>query len=221
MSKAIALKPRQINNVLRKIELMQDKETKKAAIAISHAGLRVSEMARLEVQDIMYPSGKLKTEVFLRAAICKGLKPRTIWLSNKKTQQIIQELIDYRLKKRWGTSLNPKEYQGLIPESRLLYNNRGRPFALITKQVEMADGSIQSYKACETLRAMIQGIYNRCGFKKASSHTGRKSLATNAALRGVKLSEIAAILGHEDEEMTLEYICIDQQRIKKAYEVGF
>ncbi|TQV71616.1 tyrosine-type recombinase/integrase [Aliikangiella marina] len=86
------------------------------------------------------------------------------------------------------------------------------------KKVKMVDGSLQDYKACETLRIMIQGIYDRCGFKGASSHTGRKSFATNAAIRGVDIDRIAEAMGHDDSDMTLKYIQIDQDRIKRMYE---
>ena len=220
MAGAIALTPHQINKVLDKCLLMQDKETKRAAIAIGHAGLRVSELARLEIKDVMYSSGRLRTEVFLPAKICKGTKPRTVWFSNLKTLKIIQDLVNYRVKKRWGTSLNNEEYQGLIPESRLLFNNRGRPFAMATKKRVLIDGTVEYYKACDTLQIMIQGIYDRCGFKGASSHTGRKSLATNAALRGVDIDDIAVVLGHEDSEMTMQYVEICEKQIIRAYEVA-
>jgi integrase len=222
MAGAIALTPHQINKVLDKCLLMQDKETKRAAIAISHAGLRVSELARLEIKDVMYSSGRLRTEVFLPAKICKGTKPRTVWFSNLKTLKIIQDLVDYRLKKRWGTGLkkDQHQYQGLNPETRLLFNNRGRPFAMATKKRVLVDGTIEEYKACDTLQIMMQGVYNRCGFKNASSHTGRKSLATNAALRGVPLETIAYLLGHEDPEMTMVYVEINQKQIERAYGVA-
>lgn len=172
MSGAIPLTKTQINKIYNKIDLMQDKETKKAAFAITHAGLRVTETALLEIKDVLYPSGKIRVEVFLPSKICKNLKPRTVWFANEKVRQAIQESIDYRLKKRWGTSLHSTDYQGLIPESRLLYNNRGRPFAIGVKKRALADGSVKDYRACSSLQTMIQGIYNRCGHKDASSLPG-------------------------------------------------
>ncbi len=45
-------------------------------------GMRVSEVARLEVADLMLQSGQLQEEVSLRAAIKKGCRQRCIAASN-------------------------------------------------------------------------------------------------------------------------------------------
>jgi integrase len=43
-----------------------------------------------------------------------------------------------------------------------------------------------------------------------SSHTARRSFATNLRLRGVSISEICALMNHnKNEQMTARYICID------------
>ena len=84
----------------------------------------------------------------------------------------------------------------------------------------MVDGSIKVYKACDALEDLFRKIYKKCGLHSASSHTGRKSLATNAVLKGVELEDVAKMLGHEDPEMTLHYIQIDNKRLERAYEVA-
>jgi len=221
MSKAEALKPRQINKVLEKILMMQDPETKRAAMVLSHAGLRVSEVARLDVKTLLFPSGMVRTEVFLPAKICKGTKSRTIWLSNKKSRKIIQEYIDYRHKRKWGLSLEGDQYQGLNPDSKLLYNNRGRAYSLSDKIRKLQDGTVKTYKACDALEDQFRKIYIKCGLRGCSSHTGRKSIATNAANNGVELDDIARLLGHSDPEMTLYYIQIGKKELERCYEVAY
>lgn len=37
-------------------------------------GIRVTELALLEVADVLYPSGTIKPEVYLRAEITKGCR---------------------------------------------------------------------------------------------------------------------------------------------------
>ncbi len=108
-------------------KLMTHSEGKRCALALSHSAMRVTEIALLQTKSILYPSGKIRKEIYLPASICKGLRPRTIWLTHKLPREIIQDWIDYRIKKRWGTVINGGQYQGLIPESRFLYSNRGRP----------------------------------------------------------------------------------------------
>lgn len=47
-------------------------------------------------------------------------------------------------------------------------------------------------------------------YKFVSSHTARRSFATNLRLRGVSISEICALMNHnKNEQMTARYICID------------
>lgn len=221
MTKAAAMTKREIRKTMGKIGLMPDPETKLAAFVLTHLGMRISEVARIDVKTLLYPSGKIRTEVFLPAKICKMLKPRTMWLWNKKAREAIQAVIDYRIKRKWGLSLNDDRYQGLMPDSPLLYNNRGRPYSLSDKKRTMVDGSINIYKSCDALQDLLTKIYKRCGLHNCSSHSGRKSLATNAAEAGVPLEVIARLLGHDDPEMSLHYIDIRDKQLEKCYEDAF
>lgn len=44
-------------------------------------GVRVTELALLEIADVLYPSGDFKPEVYLRAEITKGCRPRNVYLT--------------------------------------------------------------------------------------------------------------------------------------------
>ncbi len=221
MSKAAAMTKPEIRKTIKKIGLMNDSETKLAAFVLTHLGMRISEVARIDVKTLLYPSGKIRTEVFLPSKICKMSKTRTMWLWNTKAREAIQAVIDYRIKRKWGLSLNDGRYQGLMPDSPLLYNNRGRPYALSDKKRIMVDGSTNTYKACDALQELLTKVYKRCGLHNCSSHSGRKSLATNAAEAGVPLEVIARMLGHDDPEMSLHYIDIRPKQIEECYEVAF
>lgn len=45
------------------------------------AGIRVTQLPLLEIGDVLYPSGAIKPEVYLRADITKGCRPRNVYLS--------------------------------------------------------------------------------------------------------------------------------------------
>ena len=222
MSKAIALTSAQIKHVLRICNLMTHSEGKRCAIVLSHAALRVSEIARLQVKSVMQPSGEIKKEIHLPASICKGLKSRTIWLTNKKSRLIIQEWIDYRVNRRWGTVPNNESYQSLNPNSILLFNNRGRPYALTEKNRTLIDGTVKSYRASDALEHGIRDIYRKAGLHNASSHSGRKSMVTNSIINhGRELDQLAHILGHDDPQTTLDYVDINSARLADMYEGAF
>lgn len=47
-------------------------------------GIRVTELALLEVADVLYPSGAIRLEVYLRADITKGCRPRNVYLTHAR-----------------------------------------------------------------------------------------------------------------------------------------
>jgi hypothetical protein len=48
-------------------------------------GIRVTELALLEVADLLYPSIVIKLEMYLRADITKGCRPRNVYLTTHDT----------------------------------------------------------------------------------------------------------------------------------------
>lgn len=219
MPKARSLSPHQINKVLKRCLLMQSPELKRAALVLSLSTLRVSELAQITISDLLLPSGEIKTELPLRAALCKRRKPRTIWLS-AQAKLIIQDWLDYRKSRKWSVSLR-KEYQGLNPASKVLFCNRGRPYSLKAKRRLSQSGEVVTYWACDSLELLIRGIYKSCGLKGASSHSGRRSYASNMNAKGVSLSIICRALGHSDENVTIEYIDITSQQLSRAANLAF
>lgn len=212
MSKADALSPAQINRVLNTCNLMQHSQARRCAIVLSHASMRVTEIALLQTKTILSPSGEVRSEIHLPASICKRLRPRSIWLS-PKARAIIQEWIDYRHLRRWGVA-GEREYQGLIADSRFLYSLRGAPYAIQPKRRQLAAG-VREYWAADSLEQTIRETYKRCGLPAASSHTGRKSLCTNALVNGASIEAVARMLGHSSTETTLLYVVIQTDRIKE------
>jgi hypothetical protein len=50
----------------------------------------VTELALLEVGDVLYPSGAIRPEVYLRAEITKGCRARNIYLTRCATSPAVQ-----------------------------------------------------------------------------------------------------------------------------------
>lgn len=214
MSKADALTPAEINRVLNTCQIMQHSEGKRCALVLSHAALRVTEIALLRTEHVLFANGKIRDEIHLPASICKMLKPRTVWLTNKTSREIIQQWIDHRLVKKWGLS-GCADFQGLIPESRFLYTVRGAPYSLQPKPRKLDSGEIREYWACDALEQAMRVIYKKCGLPLASSHSGRKSLCTNAVVKGVPIETVSRILGHASPETTIDYVVIQAKRIEE------
>lgn len=48
-------------------------------------GMRVTEIARIEIRDVLAKSGAQREEVSLRGSITKGCRPRCVYLSHART----------------------------------------------------------------------------------------------------------------------------------------
>lgn len=221
MSCADSLTPKEINRVLNTCKLMPNANSKRCVLVLSHAAIRISEIAQIQVKTILYPSGKIRDEIFLPSAICKNLKSRSAWLTNPKSKQIIQEWINFRLSKNWGVMPKNTEYQGLNPNSKLIFSNRGMPYSLQPKNRKLIDGTIKTYMACDSLEQLVRNVYSKCGLCAASSHSGRKSLVSNAVLAGVELDRLARILGHSSVETTITYVVVSKTRLKAMYRLDW
>ncbi|EHA1126452.1 site-specific integrase [Vibrio navarrensis] len=214
MRKARSLTPSQIKKVLKKCLLMQEPELKRAALVLSLSTLRVSELAQITISDLLLPTGEIKTELHLRAALCERRRPRTVWLS-QQTKLILQEWLDCRKRRKWAVTFD-SDYQGLNPKSKVLLNNRGGSFSMKSKTRYNQSNERVDYFACDVLESSLRNIYQRCGFYGASSHTGRRSYATNMNAAGVPLETIQRALGHKNPSMSLEYIDISPDQLSKA-----
>lgn len=98
------------------------------------AGMRVTEIAQIEVQDLLFPSGALRDEISLRAAITKGCPQRCIYLSHAKAIEALDRYLDYRIARGLRTTGDQGRYRGLEPASMLILTRKGYKFQLNTKR---------------------------------------------------------------------------------------
>ncbi|MDN3661162.1 site-specific integrase [Vibrio agarivorans] len=165
------------------------------------------------------PTGEIKHEIHLRAALCKRRIPRSVWLS-QSAKSMIQEWVDYRKSRNLATTFDDT-YQSLNSRSKLILSNRGSSYSMKRKTRINQAGQTVNYLACDALEFMIRNIYKRSGLKGCSSHSGRRSYGTNMNAQGVELSQIQRALGHKEPSMSLEYIDISSAQLSKAAELSF
>lgn len=67
-----------------------------------------------------------------------------------------------------------------------------------------------------TMCQLFLNIYNQCGLNGASSHSGRRSLLTNLAAKGINVRVLAAIAGHSSIAITQRYIDVNDEQIRAA-----
>lgn len=83
---------------------------------------------------MLFPSGALREEISLRAAITKGCRQRCIYLSHAKAIEALDRYLGYRDQRRLRTTGDPGRYRGLEPSSKLILTHKGYKFHLNTKR---------------------------------------------------------------------------------------
>jgi integrase/recombinase XerD len=85
------------------------------------------------------------------------------------------------------------------------------PFFTTQKRTAFSANSL-----CQTVNL----IYARAGVEGATSHSGRRSLITSLANKGVGVRVLAAIAGHADIRVTQAYIDVNPAMMRAAVELA-
>lgn len=71
-----------------------------------------------------------------------------------------------------------------------------------------------------TLCQYFHWLYKRAGIEGASSHSGRRTMLTSLASKGVSVRVLAAIAGHKSIATTQAYIDVNDDMKRKAVELA-
>jgi len=68
------------------------------------------------------------------------------------------------------------------------------------------------------VRKMLHGLADRAHVEHVHPHKFRRTLATSLIRHGMPIQEVAAILGHDKLDTTMQYVVLDKQDVKNAYQ---
>lgn len=68
-----------------------------------------------------------------------------------------------------------------------------------------------------SVREMLKRLENNTGVNHVHPHKFRRTLATNLIKHGMPIQEVAAILGHDKIDTTMQYVVLDQTGVKNSY----
>lgn len=179
--------------------------------------MRVTEIARVTVEDVLLPSGALRGEVSLRGSITKGCRQRCVFLTHAATRLALDVYIEWRWAKGFGTELGRRRYSGLSPSTELIVSRRGGAFSLNRKPRTLVSGEVEDYWACDALQAHVTGLYRAAGLAGCSSHTGRRTFANRLLSKGHDPETIQQLLGHADVDHTDAYLDVNPQVLEAMF----
>lgn len=160
-----------------------------AILMFSHfLGLRAKELAALKVGDVYdVRRNTLKETIRLLAKYTKGDKYREVFLVNNEAQRIVLDYLIY-------------DRMDLSPEAPLFLSNK--------------KGNIRSgHFSADTMRRMIADLYKNADIK-ATSHSGRRSFATNLINKNADIFSIQQLMGHSSIQTTQEYFSSNPNKLK-------
>ena len=181
------------------------------------AGLRITEISRITIADVMFPSGKLREEVSLRAAVTKGCRPRSAFFVQKKLVAAMEAYLQYRIDKGIGTELGAVKYRGLLPHQPVIYSARGAPMQQNTKRRLLDSGEVKHFKACDSLQSHVTKLYKLAGITGGSSHSGRRTFAGKVLAATGDFDKVALLLGHTNIDVSQRYIDVREDTLRTMF----
>jgi integrase/recombinase XerD len=218
MAQATTLQPGQIRHLLRVTAATSRHPERDILVLLLGltAGMRVTEIAQIEVQDVLFPSGALRDEISLRAAITKGGRQRCVYLSHTKAIDALDRYLDYRVARRLRTT-GDLRYRGLEPASKLILTHKGYKFHLNMKRRVSWVGEHVDYLACDSLQAHVTKLYRDAGIRGGSSHSGRRTMASRLIAQGHAVETVQLLLGHAELDHVRPYLQVSSKRLEQMF----
>lgn len=182
-----------------------------------HCGMRITEISRITVADVMHASGKLRSEISMREAITKGCRQRCAYLVSRPAIQALETYLLYRIEKGIGAAFVHGQYRGLLPHQPLIYSSRGDGMSQNTKRRVLETGESRDYKACDSLQSHVTKLYQRAGIKGGSSHSGRRTFASKVLATTGDMETVAQLLGHTSIDCSQRYVDVDQATLQAMF----
>lgn len=197
--KAYVPRPDEIKRLLKLISTTLYAKRDRLLILMSYGlGLRVMELAGLRIYQVMNEDGSIIQDISLVKT--KLMRNRMIYLPDPKEDGRIHQAI--------------KEY---IEERKSEEKTKGKMFSFKQPLFKSQKGT--SFTA-QTLQRRFTDLYKAAGIHGASSHSGRRTFATNLIEQGVDIKALSTLMGHSSVSMTAQYVEDNPQRLKKIASLG-
>jgi integrase/recombinase XerD len=158
-----------------------------AALAVSLAlGLRAKELAALKWSDVYDDKGRVRAVVHLKTAYTKGGKTRDVFVSSPTLRRVLEK-----------------------------YGDRDSLLRLIASGAALFASQKGGAMTPSSMARFLKNLYCEAGVPGASSHSGRRTLITRLAERGVDLKAIAQIAGHTSIRTTALYVESNPRRLAR------
>ncbi len=154
-------------------------------------GMTATEVAQLEVADVLTEKGGFKRESEVRPAISfNGRRRPAFWINSKVCDALDAYFIE-RLRLGHGVTAWRSQWRGLVQLGPVFLTNDGRPFTLTTRKTSAGNVS----RSCESLTQVIRRLHDQAGIEAAGASAARRTFAVRLHRKGFDLRNIREMLG--------------------------
>lgn len=192
MKQAKVLSKEELKRLITVVDAGAHGARNRAALMLSHyAGLRVGEIAYLEICDIQNEDGSIVDQLHLNPAYTKGGIGRTVFVNAKLSKEL----------KKYLRGLSTLSTRLSGPDAPLIRSQKG--------------GAFSPNSLCQ----LFGDLYRRAGIRGASSHSGRRGFISKLAHSGVSAKVIMELAGHKNLTTTQRYIEVNDEMKREAVEI--
>lgn len=184
---------KEFNRLLKVVYASRHAKRNKLLILMSYGlGMRAVELAALKIKDVIKENGTVIEVIKLQRT--KGDKPRPVYLPDREEDARIHDaVIDY------------VGFRKEHAEKKRIAFGYSQPLFLSQYGKGFSNKDMQR---------CFERIYEDAGLH-ASSHSGRRTFATNLIERGVDISAVQTLMGHASVAMTAKYVQNNPHRLRK------
>lgn len=169
--KAPVLSPKQLKRLLYVAGDTRNPERNQLIVwLLFGAGFRITEVAAIEIKDVLWKSGKLKNNVIIPAKYCKNNKAGHVFFYHKKLLAALERYIKLRVDCRLMMG-DSDDYRGLKKDSKVVLSENKREYSLKKKIRIDKDDNEKIYFACDTLQTMVTKWGREAGIEKFTTHS--------------------------------------------------
>ena len=154
-------------------------------------GMTATELARLEVADVLDERGGFKRESQVRATISFNGRHRPVYWTNPRVCEALTGYFNDRLQLGHGVTAWRSQWRGLVQLGPVFLTNDGRPFALTTRKT----GAGNTSRSCESLTQVIRRLHDQAGIEAAGASAARRTFGVRLHRKGYDLRHIREVLG--------------------------
>lgn len=154
-------------------------------------GLTATEVAQLEVADVLDEGGEYRRESIIRHAIAFNGKPRPIFWTNARVRDALDAYFAERIRLGHGVTAWRSQWRSLVHLGPVFLTNDGRPFTLTTRNTSAGNKS----RSCESLTQLVRKLHDQAGIESAGATAARRTFAVRLHRKGYDLKHIKVVLG--------------------------